>query len=122
MKTGATNARMAVILTVGMLRAAGLAFAAPICPGGRFLVSEDQLIAGEAASQQDVVVVAPPYVSIASGCGPASGKFNATRKGSSVRAAWQECREPGRRVVLKARIDPACATMRGTLTRRGAKS
>jgi len=84
-------------------------------------VQGKELIAGPNAPSPDEVVLSKPLVSIASGCGPVTARFLTTRKGMRIRAAWTECREPGREVALKATIDPACKVMTGLLVGRKLK-
>src|SRR5439155_19121869 len=73
------------------------------------------------APSPDEVVVSVPFVAISSGCGPVSARFKTTRKGTTLRAAWPECREPRRKLVLKAEIDPTCKFMTGMLIGRKLK-
>jgi len=106
------------LLLLGCLGEAG---AAGSCPGGRFLVHGDALIAEANAPAVDAVVMTGSLVSVASGCRPVAAKLKSARTGTLVRAAFPECREAGRRFVLKATVDRTCTSMTGTFSAKRPK-
>ena len=63
----------------------------------------------------DDLFVSAAQVAIASGCrtGPASVK--GSRRGTTVKATWEGCAGVTGKVKLKAKIDPSCQTLTGTL-------
>jgi len=111
------GAVLSIILCLGP---PGPAHAGAVCSGGRFLVQGEKLIAeltsGQSPVSREAVVVAEPFVTITSGCGPVSAEFKAAKTGATrVRATFNACGALSRKVFLKAEIDPTCRTMTGRL-------
>src|SRR5262249_32619013 len=86
---------------------------AATCTGGRYVVQGARLIAGDTAPAVEAIVIASSTIAIVNGCSPVHATLRRTKKGTSVRANWASCAEPGRKVRLKAKLDPTCTTMTG---------
>lgn len=105
----------------GLLGAASSAGAAqPVCPGGRFAIEGEALLPGDLAGG-DSLFLAHGEVTVASGCPLRAVKLRGTRRGTTLKATWLACDGAVGKVKLKARIDPACRTLAGTLTARKSK-
>src|SRR5581483_8367209 len=90
------------------------------CPGGRYLVQGDPLIAG--AMGTDAVVLAGSNVSIASGCDDVKAKVKATKKGTIVAAHWKSCSGITGPAVLKAKLKAgSCTALAGAFKAKKAK-
>ena len=106
----------------GLLGAANGARAAqPVCPGGRFAIEGEALLLGDTPGGGDSLFLAAGEVTLASGCPRAAVKLRGTRRGTTVKATWLACDGAVGKVKLKARIDPTCRTLAGTLTARKSK-
>src|SRR5262249_36111055 len=83
-----------------------------VCPDQRYAIP------GGAFDLPDVTIgVQGRNVSIEPICSPIRGRVKATRRGTRVIARWRTCGTE-RRVVLRGRIDTACAQLTGTITAR----
>jgi len=110
---------LASLALVGALLAATAARAAkpPPCPGGRYAVAGDRLLAGDVLPGADDVFFSATQVAIASGCRTAPvTKLRGSKRGTTLKATWTECDGATGKVKLKAKIDPTCQTLTGTLT------
>jgi hypothetical protein len=89
------------------------------CPGGRFLVTTGAplLPSGTTPRVEAVTIGASTAVTIASGCGPASGRVAAKGKRTKVTVKFPAgaCAGFGGVARLVATIDASCATMKGKL-------
>ena len=113
---------LAVALATGLLGSFRVvAEAAPACLGGRFLVEGPPLISATPDGEPDAVVIDGISISLTSGCGSTSGKMTLARTGTKVNAVWPSCDGLRGKVRLRARIDPTCRTMTGTLRARRGK-
>ncbi len=88
------------------------------CPGGRFLVEGEALVAGDSTAPHEPVVISSTTVSIGDACQPVRGKVAATKRGTTVKAAWQACVGLAGSVHLKATFDATCSVLTGTLVAR----
>src|SRR5437899_10989156 len=110
---------LGVALATGLLGSFRVvAEAAPACLGGRFLVEGPPLIRATPNGEPDAVVIDGISVSLMSGCGATSGRIRVAKTGTKVNAAWPSCGGLRGKARLKARIDPTCKTMTGTLRAR----
>src|SRR5436309_4480769 len=113
---------LAVALATGLLGSFRVvAEAAPACLGSRFLVEGPPLISATPDGEPDAVVIDGISISLTSGCGSTSGKMTLARTGTKVNAVWPSCDGLRGKVRLRARIDPTCKTMPGTLRARRGK-
>lgn len=107
--TPATMGRV-VLALVALLAAGTSVRAAPAaCPDGRYqLVSDDQ------SRPSPQIAIETGTITYGYVCPPVPATFVISKRGTKVRAVWPSCGE-GRfgRMILRARIDPSCATMRG---------
>ena len=110
---------LAAALATGLLGSFRVvAEAAPACRGGRFLVEGPPLISATLNGEPDAVVIDGISVSLMSGCGATSGRIRVAKRGTKVNAVWPSCGGLRGKARLKARIDPTCKTMTGTLRAR----
>ena len=113
--------RLAAIgATALLLASAAPAKKAPVsCPGGRFLIAGRRLIPGS-GNGTDAITIAPPTVSVASGCPSVTAVLKATPGGMRVHAVWpaSACAGLKGRAQLKARILPGCRRLSGALVAR----
>ena len=107
------------------IAALALAVATPVmakkpspCPGGRFLVAGGALVAGDSAAPHEPIVVGTTTVSVGEVCPPVTGKLTATRRGTTVKAAWRGCVGLAGPVHLKATFDATCTVLTGTVVAR----
>src|SRR2546425_6782993 len=113
---------LAVALATGLLGSFRVvAEAAPACRGGRFLVEGPPLISATLNGEPGAVVIAGISVSLMSGCGATSARIRVAKTGTKVNAVWLSCGGLRGKARLKARIDPTCKTMTGTLRARREK-
>src|SRR5437763_1411052 len=113
---------LAVALATGLLGSFRVvAEAAPACLGSRFLVEGPPLISATPNGEPDAVVIDGISISLMSGCGTTSGKMTLAKTGTKVNAVWPSCDGLRGKVRLRARIDPTCKTMTGTLRARREK-
>src|SRR5207249_5457984 len=113
---------LGVALATGLLGSFRVvAEAAPACLGGRFLVEGPPLISATPDGEPDAVVIDGISISLTSGCGSTSRKMTLARTGTKVNAVWPSCDGLRGKVRLRARIDPTCKTMTGTLRARRGK-
>src|SRR5438876_35137 len=113
---------LAAALATGLLGSFRVvAEAAPACRGGRFLVEGPPLIGATLNGEPDAVVIDGIRVSLTSGCGATSGRIRVAKRGTKVNAVWPSCGGLRGKARLKARIDPTCKTMTGTLRARREK-
>src|SRR5438876_40075 len=113
---------LAAALATGLLGSFRVvAEAAPACRGGRFLVEGPPLIGATPNGEPDAVVIDGIRVSLTSGCGATSGRIRVAKRGTKVNAVWPSCGGLRGKARLKARIDPTCKTMTGTLRARREK-
>jgi carboxyl-terminal processing protease len=103
------------------VREAARAAAPPACPGGRYAVSGDDLLAGAVLPGADSVFIDAGRIAVASGCTSAAVKLKVTRRGTKAKAVWESCEGAVGKVKLAARIDPGCTTLTGKLTARKSK-
>src|SRR5437879_7087426 len=107
---------LGVALATGLLGSFRVvAEAAPACRGGRFLVEGPPLIGATPNGEPDAVVIDGIRVSLTSGCGATSGRIRVAKRRTKVNAVWPSCGGLRGKARLKARIDPTCKTMTGTL-------
>ena len=59
------------------------------CPGGRFLVAGEALVAGDSAALHEPVVIAHRAVSIGDVCQAVAAKLTIAKRGTTVSAAWR---------------------------------
>ena len=110
---------LAAALATGLLGSFRVvAEAAPACRGGRFLVEGPPLIGATPNGEPDAVVIDGIRVSLTSGCGATSGRIRVAKRRTKVNAVWPSCGGLRGKARLKARIDPTCKTMTGTLRAR----
>jgi len=88
------------------------------CPGGRFLVAGGALVAGDSAAPHEPIVVGTTTVSVGEVCPPVTGKLTATRRGTTVKAAWRGCVGLAGPVHLKATFEATCTVLTGTVVAR----
>src|SRR6266516_3712455 len=113
---------LAAALATGLLGSFRVvAEAAPACRGGRFLVEGPPLIGATPNGEPDAVVIDGIRVSVTSGCGATSGRIGVAKRRTKVNAVWPSCGGLRGKARLKARIDPTCKTMTGTLRARREK-
>src|SRR5437773_3992887 len=113
---------LAAALATGLLGSFRVvAEAAPACRGGRFLVEGPPLIGATPNGEPDAVVIDGIRVSLTSGCGATSGRIRVAKRRTKVNAVWPSCGGLRGKARLKARIDPTCKTMTGTLRARREK-
>src|SRR5438046_4084478 len=113
---------LAAALATGLLGSFRVvAEAAPACRGGRFLVEGPPLIGATPNGEPDAVVIDGIRVSLTSGCGATSGRIGVAKRRTKVNAGWPSCGGLRGKARLKARIDPTCKTMTGTLRARREK-
>src|SRR5512147_1328995 len=103
---------------LGILLGGGAAAAAkaPACPGGRYVVDGARLLEGEVLPGSDDVFFSPTQVAIASGCRTAAVKLRGSKRGTTLKATWSECEGATGKVKLKAKLDPSCQSLTGTMT------
>src|SRR5262245_25377999 len=97
---------------------------APPCAGGRFVVLGEPLIPGAAAAvvgAADAFQVGGGQVTLLGGCGAASARIKATRKGTRLRATWPSCPGLRGRVTMRALIAPTCGQVAGKMKAKGYK-
>jgi hypothetical protein len=93
----------------------------PPCPGGRFLVQGDALVAGDTAVSPEPVMLGGTQVSIGDVCSPTTASVKASKQGTKVKARWAGCTGLTGKVKLKATIGSDCSVMNGTLKAPKAK-
>ena len=91
-----------------------------LCPGGRFLVQGESLVASDSAAPNEPVVIGGTQVALGDVCQSVSGKLKATKRGTRVGVRWPFCSGLTGPVRLKATIEPTCSLMIGTLRARKA--
>jgi C-terminal peptidase prc len=109
---------LAGLALLGALLVAAGAEAAkpPPCPGGRYVVDGERLLAGDVLPGPDDVFFSPTQVAIASGCRTAAVKLRGSKRGTRLKAVWTGCSGATGKVKLKAKLDPSCQALSGTLT------
>src|SRR5947208_1185085 len=113
---------LAAALATGLLGSFRVvAEAAPACRGGRFLVEGPPLIGATPNGEPDAVVIDGIRVSLTSGCGATSGRIGVDKRRTKGNAVWPSCGGLRGKARRKARIDPTCKTMTGTLRARREK-
>src|SRR3989449_9673577 len=113
---------LAAALATGLLGSFRVvAEAAAACRGGRFFVEGPPLIGATPNGEPDAVVIDGIRVSLTSGCGATSGRIRVAKRRTKVNAVWPSCGGLRGKARLKARIDPTCKTMTGTLRARREK-
>ncbi len=91
------------------------------CPAAPYVVRDTPLLGSAAGPGPDRVVVDAGHVAIASGCEPQAVKRTTSRRGTTLSATWASCTGVAGKVRMKARIDPACHVMTGTLVAKKAR-
>jgi len=89
------------------------------CPGGRFTVAGEPLVAGGTPPDADAVRITGSEVSIDSGCATTAFHRNVTREATIVTARWKTCGDL-RKVRLVAHIAGGCNEMMGKFTAKRA--
>src|SRR5438046_8816027 len=113
---------LAAALATGLLGSFRVvAEAAPACRGGGVLVEGPALMGATPNGEPDAVVIDGIRVSLTSGCGATSGRIGVAKRKTKVNAVWPSCGGLRGIARLKARIDPTCKTMTGTLRARREK-
>jgi hypothetical protein len=85
------------------------------CEQGTFLVRGALLLPDPDLEPPDRVILEGGTIALASGCPPVPAEIHVTRRGTFVRAHWQECSGLAEEVRLKARIRRGCNEMIGRL-------
>ncbi len=89
------------------------------CSAARFVTAGGApLLAGNAGTVIDVVLLDDGDVALPNGCGPVRARLKRTGYGMRLRAHWSSCEGLRGRVLLKARVDHACGTMAGVVRAR----
>src|SRR5437667_171515 len=113
---------LGVALATGLLGSFRVvAEAAPACLGGRFLVEGPPLISATPNGEPDAVVIDGISISLISGRRATSGRITVAKTETKVNAVWPPCGGLRGKVRLRARVDPTCKTMTGTLRARREK-
>jgi cysteine-rich repeat protein len=119
--THTTALLSAAVLTLILSSAPGFARSGqPRCPTGSFLVEESPIVTADGGPVVDVVMLDRDTVAIGGACGPVRARMKNIRRGLRLRAKWRACGAFRGRVHLKARLDRACAAMKGVLRAREA--
>jgi cysteine-rich repeat protein len=115
--TAVRPARWGALFVVLALPIVIVGEATAACEGGRFLVEGDPVIEGGVAGQDGLTIA--DQVSLDSGCLPTS-KFTMRhrRAGTKVTARWSSCAGILGKARLRATIDSACESVRGTFVAR----
>jgi len=87
---------------------AGARTANAACQSGRFFVQGAPLVAAGGETSPDAISVDGSSVSIRSDCARVPARFKVFHGRTKLRASWTSCREPRRKVHLRAEIDEAC--------------
>jgi carboxyl-terminal processing protease len=103
------------VLVGALLAAAPTGAKTPPCPGGRYVVDGERLLEGDVLPGPDDVFFSPTQVAIASGCRTAAVKLRGSKRGTTLKATWEGCEGATGKVKLKAKLDPSCETLTGTL-------
>jgi carboxyl-terminal processing protease len=106
---------LALLLASSVGSAAAAAPKPPPCPGGRFVVQGGALLANPISFADDVYFSAT-QIAVASGCTGAPVKLKGSKRGTTVKATWETCNGVTGKVKLKAKVDPTCQTLTGTLS------
>lgn len=91
------------------------------CAGGRFVVHEAPLVGDAVGPSPDVIVFDAAQVAVASGCRATAVRRTASKRGTTLKATWPSCAGATGPVRLKAKVDPTCGTMTGTLVAKKAR-
>ncbi len=106
------------VLTVLVLAGGVAAQEPPVCDEGVFVVEGRPLMPGSTSAVPDMVTLRDGKVAIASGCPAVPARIEVTPEGTFIRARWRECPGYAALVRLRARIEPTCRQMKGTIAAR----
>src|SRR5262249_34557164 len=116
----AARPRWSVLFLTLALSVTVVGEATAVCVGGRFLVEGDPVIAGVLAGQDGITIA--QQASLDSGCSPTDKvSVRPGRTRTKVVARWSSCHGMKGAARLRATIDSACESLRGTFVARRAR-
>jgi hypothetical protein len=106
---------LALAACVGLGPHASAGTAPAPCTEGAFEVAGPPLLPAPGFEPPDRVILGAGSVAIASGCPPVAAELRSGRRGTWLRAHWDDCAGLAEGVRLRARIQPGCHALVGRL-------
>ena len=85
------------------------------CPGGRFVVRDAPVIAGDTGPTSGALIISGNYMAVGTDCPNTRVRLTSTRRGTRVAGRWPSCKGLRGGVRFHGTIDSTCTTLSGTL-------